>query len=123
MSAQSNSFFGHATRTRLPLHPSRLALASDTARTEQRANHQALQASYYDVHSKALPELKTGDVVRVQPPAAGAPWLKASVVDMVAPRSYTVALANGQVLRRNRWQLQLTAKSVLTPVDVDIDLD
>ena len=64
------------------------------------------QASYYDRHIRALPELEEDDSVRVKPVhLSESEWKKARVVKRVDDRSYLLESSNGGLLRRNRYHL------------------
>ena len=59
--------------------------------------------------SSDLPSVHPRDHVRVFDPTSST-WQQGVVQDMVAPRSHTVAMESGTVLRRNRRHLRLTGE-------------
>lgn len=64
------------------------------------------QKTFYDRAAKQLPPLSSDDTVRIQGPDG---WTtKATVLEEVAPRSYTVKTEEGQTFRRNRRSLLKT---------------
>ncbi len=68
------------------------------------------QKFYYDRAAKHLQPLLTDDVVRIK---SDENWSKkATVMQEVAPRSYTVKTDDGQIFRRNRRDLLKTAKEL-----------
>ncbi|ROL43006.1 hypothetical protein DPX16_5559 [Anabarilius grahami] len=68
------------------------------------------QKFYYDSSAKLLQPLVMDDVVRIR---SDVNWSKkATVMQEVAPRSYTVKTNDGQILRRNRRDLLKTEKDV-----------
>ena len=75
-----------------------------------------MQKSFYDRTTKHLPPLTTNDTVRIED-ADG--WsTKATVVQEVAPRSYTVKTDDGQILRRNRRSLLKTPQGTVGELSV-----
>ena len=56
----------------------------------------------YDKSARPLPDLQTGEPVRLQPVNPKAPWDKGSCVAKVGPRSYLIETENGNLYRRNR---------------------
>uniref|UniRef100_A0A3Q3MPL7 Integrase catalytic domain-containing protein n=1 Tax=Labrus bergylta TaxID=56723 RepID=A0A3Q3MPL7_9LABR len=74
---------------------------------EQRLQHQKMkQKSFYDKTAKQLPTLSTDNTVKIEEPNG---WkTKATVLQEVAPRSFTVKTEEGQILRRNRRSLLKT---------------
>ena len=74
---------------------------------------QEKQASYYNRHTRVLPELED-DSVRVKPVQLGeSEWKKAKVVKRVDDRSYLIETSNGNLLRRNRYHLRHTNEPIL----------
>ena len=67
------------------------------------------QALFYNKGTKELPELQSGDTVRMKPLPSDKEklWRRGSVVKQVEPRSYEVDL-QGTMLRRNRRHLVKT---------------
>ena len=81
---------------------------------------QEKQKHYYDRGSKALPELKPLDVVRIR---TGTQWLPGFVESRhPSPRSFNVVRADGSHLRRNRSQL-LSTKEAMPAINNDRDDD
>ena len=68
------------------------------------------QKSFYDRTAKQLPPLSSNDTVRIEEPGG---WkTKATVLQEVAPRSFTVRTEEGQIFRRNRCSLLKTPETV-----------
>ena len=96
------------TRTRIPvsntlllpnvLPPDRISHALTNARN--------VSKTYYDQHSKPLPELKMNDTVRVRKDKEWIPGKLVSKADR--PRSYNVLTPAGQMITRNRRHLLRT---------------
>lgn len=64
------------------------------------------QKVFYDVSAKSLSPLERNDPVRIEDDEG---WnTKATVLQEVAPRSFTVRTEDGQVFRRNRRSLLKT---------------
>ncbi len=77
---------------------------------ERLKERQAKQKGYYDIHAKRLPELHTGDNVRMQ---SGDKWKPAVVLKQHdQPRSYVVCTPEGRRFRRNRKHLRPTVETV-----------
>ena len=101
---------GRKARTQLPMKPSTLEASrrekdySDTR--DQLKARQEKQRKYYDRKAYNLPDLERGDTVRVQPKGQHTYWRRGIVCAKVAPRSFSVQLDNGTVIRRNRVQLR-----------------
>ena len=93
------------TRTLLPTRDSLLKPEVRDI-TQQLIDRQEKQAKYYNRTAKDMDMLKQGERVRVQPFEPHTTWRKATVVQPVDHRSYTVQLDNGGVLRRNRRHLR-----------------
>lgn len=93
------------TRTLLPMRNSLLKPeVKDT--TQEQIDRQEKQAKYYNRTAKDMDMLRQGDRVRVQPFEPHTTWRKATVMQPVDHRAYTVQLDNGGVLRRNRRHLR-----------------
>ena len=77
------------------------------------------QALFYNKETKELPEVKTGDTVRMKPLLSDKEklWRNGSVVKQVAPRSYEVDL-QGTMFRRNRRYLVKTKEP---PPQLDLE--
>ena len=68
-----------------------------------------VQKSFYDRAAKHLPPLSSNDTVRIEDPGG---WkTKATVLQEVAPRSFTVRTEEGQIFRRNRRSLLKTPET------------
>nr|AAI24691.1 Zgc:153522 [Danio rerio] len=94
-------------RTTLPSHTSDKLKQKNPAKIEHNWQKQKMkQKSFYDRTTKHLSPLTSNNQVRVED-ADG--WsTKATVLQEVAPRSYTVKTDDGQILRRNRRSLLKT---------------
>lgn len=69
-----------------------------------------MQKTFYDRTAKQLPPLSRNDPVRIESPEG---WTtKATVLQEVAPQSYTVRTKEGQIIRRNRRSLLKTPGTV-----------
>ena len=55
----------------------------------------------YDKHARPLPELETGEPVRLQPVNPKLPWAKGTCIAKVGPWSYLVESEKGRLYRRN----------------------
>ncbi|KAJ8381193.1 hypothetical protein SKAU_G00019710 [Synaphobranchus kaupii] len=95
---------GRNIRTRLPRYVTyehRDEVWADKARKLQQK-----QKTCYDRTATALVPLQEKDVVRIEGPGS---WTKrATVLQQVTPRSYSVMTENGNVIRRNRRHLLKT---------------
>ena len=79
--------------------------------SEELRRRQNIGKEYYDLHSKALPELLPNQQVRIQDPVRKT-WQPARVIEQAnTPRSYIVEKQNdGGILRRNRQQIRVTGE-------------
>ncbi|XP_064629293.1 uncharacterized protein K02A2.6-like [Lineus longissimus] len=85
--------FGRRNRTTLPVHKHLLKPQAPNDKDVQHrlGTRQDKKAKYYNPHTKDLPPLKQGDVVRIQPTDKGrTKWEKAIVKEKIATRSYNV---------------------------------
>ena len=108
----SQRLFSRRTKTFLPTR-ARLLQPEVKNDNEQRAKTELYKFKvkhYYDQKASGpLPELHTGDTVRVQPVRVGEKeWIPGTVESHTYPRSYDVRLRNGRILRRNRKHLRKT---------------
>lgn len=78
---------------------------------EQKLRQQKMmQKTFYDRTAKQLPPLSRDDSVRIESPEG---WMtRATVLQKVAPQSYTVRTKEGQIIRRNRRSLLKTPGTV-----------
>lgn len=99
-------------RTTLPSHSNNEAKQKNPSKIEHKLRQQKMmQKSFYDRATKHLPPLTTNNTVRIED-ADG--WsTKATVLQEVAPRSYTVRTYDGQILRRNRRSLLKTPQGTV----------
>lgn len=104
-------------RTTLPSHSNDILEQQNPAKIEHKLKQQKMrQKSFYDKTTKYLPPLTTNNTVRIQD-ADG--WsTRATVVQEVAPRSYTVRTDDGQILRRNRRSLLKTPQGTMGELSV-----
>ena len=59
-------------------------------------NRQKAKAAY-DQHERPLPELQTGEPVRLQPINPKVPWEKGTCIAKIGPQSYLVESETGQL--------------------------
>ncbi len=105
---------GRRLRTTLPC----LATPSKNKNLKRKQQHlkQRLKANY-DKTSKGLEPLSNNDTVRLEDCST---WSKrATVLEQVNPRSYTVRTGDGQILRRNRRSLWKTKEPVLVDTSTE----
>lgn len=104
-------------RTTLPSHPNDKSEQKNPAKIENKLRQQKMrQKSFYDRTTKHLPPLATNNTVRIED-ADG--WsTRATVLQEVAPRSYTVRTDDGQILRRNRRSLLKTPQGTDSELSV-----
>ena len=72
------------------------------------------QAFYYNLKGTALPQLQSGQSVRMKWPPETT-WSDAVCKKLIGP-SYYVVVSGGQTYRRNRRQLRMAPQSVSLPV-------
>ena len=94
------------TRTVLPTHTELLKPAINKEAYGELQAAKNCQKHYFDRSAKDLPELASGEVVRVQPQQKGLDWKKARVIKCLGNRSYLVETEGGDKYRRNRKQLR-----------------
>ena len=97
-------------RTTLPCISKPTSETSKHLDLEQKLLQQKIkQKSFYDRAAKQLPPLSRNDTVRIEEPGG---WkTKATVLQEVAPRSFTVRTEEGQIFRRNRRSLLKTPET------------
>ena len=66
----------------------------------------AKQAAQYNKQARDLPQLKVGDMVRMQPVQGEPEWKKGVVINALPHRSFEVQVGEDRVYRRNRRQLR-----------------
>ena len=85
------------------------------------AKRQARQSKYYNLHTRDLPALAEGDVVRMKPFQLGTKmWKKGIVTSRLDERSYVVETPDGETYRRNRYYLRKTKESPDAPTTPDV---
>ena len=77
------------------------------------------QAKYYNMKARDLPELKTNDVVRIQPTGRDTVWKPAKIEKVLPNRSYLVITPGGTTYRRNRVQLRKTKEEFKPSAGMD----
>ena len=104
-------------RTTLPSHQNDKLKQKNHSKIEHKLRQQKMmQKSFYDRTTKHLPPLTTNNTVRIED-ADG--WsTKATVLQEVAPRSYTLKTDDGQILRRNRRSLLKTPQGTVGELSV-----
>ena len=114
-SSPSQRFLGRRTRTLLPTTASSLEPERSTTKDAgDIAKKQRSQKSYFDRHTRTLPELKEGDLVRAKPfTGSYRTWKKATVRRKLSDRSYEIS-CHGHVYRRNREHLR-AVRATSTP--------
>ncbi|MGH0128263.1 UNVERIFIED_CONTAM: hypothetical protein FKN15_034099 [Acipenser sinensis] len=105
-SAPAELLMGRKLRTTLPY------CSKEKQNKELKQKQELLkwkQKQNYDKATKSLKPLSRYDVVRIEDPNA---WnRKATVLQEISPRSYTVRTEDGQILRRNRRSLLRTQET------------
>ena len=97
---------GIRLQSTLPMLPSLLEQNSNKEVKEKLHKRQKQQKYYYDKTAKQLPPLKPNDVVRFKHKSY---WKPAVVIGIhSSPRSYTIRMTDGTVIRRNRRHLKKT---------------
>ena len=69
--------------------------------------------------ARDLPELKTNDVVRIQPTGRDTVWRPAKIEKVLPNRSYLVIIPRGTTYRRNRVQLRKTKEEFKPSASMD----
>uniref|UniRef100_UPI003AAE90D4 latent-transforming growth factor beta-binding protein 1-like n=1 Tax=Centroberyx gerrardi TaxID=166262 RepID=UPI003AAE90D4 len=111
---------GRKIHTRLPSHGTRMPEHRDEVWPDKARRLQQKQKTCHDHTATALAPLQEKDVVRMEGPRS---WAKrATVLQQVAPRSYSVMTENGDVFRRNRKHLLKTTESLQPQGDREDDL-
>lgn len=97
-------------RTTLPSYPNYNVKRKTHAKLAKRQQQLKIrQKTFYDTSAKSLPVLARNDSVRIEDPDG---WnTKGTVLQEVAPRSFTVRTEAGHVLRRNRRSLFKTPQA------------
>lgn len=117
--------FGRRTRTQLPTVEQLLEprTAATEATRQQILRRKEKQAYYYNQHTKELPPLKEGEVVRVAPRPGYKrdKWIKGQVDSQVDVRSYRVRIEDGRVFRRNRRHLR-SSKELFYPSEPELNI-
>ena len=101
----AQKLFGHPIQDTLPAH--RRAFAPEWQRAAEVADtnssaHQEQVEKYYNVHTRALPEIGVGSNVAIQNPTSKLWDIYGVVVDVGPFRRYFIRTAGGRVLVRNR---------------------
>ena len=126
-SSPAQRLFGRRTRTLLPSTANLLKPKVVEVITKKESIRSKRQ-KYYNGHTKELPPLRNGDVVRValDPNGKDKKWTKAEVKKEVSPRSYKVETNAGIVYRRNRRHIRVTGETKPTPellADIPDDIE
>ena len=106
----------HSRRTRTTIPTTNELLQPEVAKSvadEIRIRRQHTKL-WYDRTAKALPELVTGQGVRMQPLDPGGQWRRATVIKKVGERSYLTQTEEGQIYRRNQKYLRVTNEEPTT---------
>jgi hypothetical protein len=104
--------FSRSLRTKLPVLSESLQPKLTGDRDELR-ERQLKQKYYYDRNTRHLPNLQTGDVVRIK---HNAKWVRGTVTGLhTSPRSFLVKTDSGTILRRNRRHLIKTSEQAYLP--------
>jgi hypothetical protein len=91
-------------KNKLPVTEKSLKPKCQTGVNRRLQQRQQKQKYYYDRNTRALPELKPGDQIRIRKEGK---WEKAQVMQKhKSPRSYIVMTENNQKYRRNRRDLK-----------------
>lgn len=97
---------GRKLRTTLPSYSSATSGEGRVKLKNRLRDQKQSQKRFYDVSARSLPPLAHNDCVRIE--GADGWNTKGSVLQEVAPRSFTVQTEDGQLLRRNRRSLLKT---------------
>ena len=113
------------TRTRTLLPTTKALLQPRTPQADREikdlTKRQAQQSKYYNQHTRDLPTLTEGDVVRMKPFQLGTKvWKKGIVTSRLDERSYVVETPDGDTYRRNRYHLRKTKESPDAPAILDV---
>ncbi|KAK3084785.1 hypothetical protein FSP39_018986 [Pinctada imbricata] len=109
-SSAAQRLMGRRTRTKLPIKSSLLAPETQKNVKESIEKRKQKSKQHYDKNARPLPELNTGDVVRIKPFGRENKWTKAKVDEKVNIRSYQVTTEDGRTYRRNRRHLRPTSE-------------
>ena len=106
---------GRRLRSNLPIQENLLKTKEGGKVQRFKEQQKAKQKFYYDKGTQNLPELHTGDYVRLKDKTNT--WSqKATVINEVHPRSYTIQTEEGAVLRQNR-------RDIMGPATADQSAD
>lgn len=106
------------TRTLLPVVKSLLKPKVETTVQEKLICKKRKYKSYYDQHSKPLPELEIGEGVLVKKPLKSEPkWIPGRILEKPSSRSYIVGF-NGKEYRRNREYISKRISSPENPKSI-----
>lgn len=101
---------GRRLRSNLPIQEKLLKTKEGEKVKRYKEQQKSKQKFYYDRGTQNLPELHTGDQVRLKDNTNT--WAqKATVLNEVQPRSYNIQTEDGAVLRRNRRDILGPAKA------------
>uniref|UniRef100_A0A3B4B1U9 Uncharacterized protein n=1 Tax=Periophthalmus magnuspinnatus TaxID=409849 RepID=A0A3B4B1U9_9GOBI len=101
---------GRKLRSNLPIQENLLKTKEGRKVKTYKEQQKAKQKFYYDRGTQNLPELHTGDKVRLK--GKTNTWTqKATVLNEIQPRSYNIQTEDGAVLRRNRHYILGPAKA------------
>ena len=101
----SELLMGRRLKDSLPSNPSLLKTEISPGHSANIYQHKVNQKEHFDKMTKDLPELKSGEQVKLRAPGTSQWAQNATVLRQTAPRSYEVETSNGSELRRNRRDL------------------
>lgn len=108
---------GRRLKSKLPVSTTLLTPEGQTPVQDKQLYKQMKQKIYYDRQTRLLPDLQTGENVRIQ---RGETWQPAVVVNRhQQPRSFIVRTPDGRVYRRNRKHLWKTGEREFPPIPTD----
>ena len=115
----------HSRRTRTLLPTAEPLLMPEVPNNVQEAIELRRQKAkfYYDKGAKTLPNLTIGQPVRIQPLSKDGSWKKATTVNVLGNRSYTVQTEEGQRYRRNRKFIRPAEKQLIPVVSPEPQSD
>ena len=106
---------GRRLKSKLPASTTLLTPENRAQVQDNLKCRQIKQKSYFDRQTQKLPDLRTGENVRIQ---KGDTWQPAVVVERhQLPRSFIVRTQDGRVYRRNRKHLLKTGEREFPPRD------
>ena len=102
-SSPAQRFFSRCTRSMLPCKTTDYTPQIQAEVQSTLIRKRQMAKTYYDRHTKPLPDLTIGQSVRVKchPQVPNSKWESGTVIGKEAPRSYGVQV-NGRFYRRNR---------------------